>query len=118
MAHEILHQFGAWDLYFGERQTKESAAKAKELYPNSVMINTYKNKSELEIDRLTAWRIGWYQHEDEFDQFDPAKLRQEKKWENSFSKDNGYSIKFDLGKKKRKKKNEEEDKNDERNNQK
>ena len=106
MAHEILHQFGAWDLYFGERQTKESAMKANELYPNSVMINTHKNKSLLEVDRLTAWRVGWYNYEKEFDQFDPAKLREEKERENAFSKKGGFSIKFDLDPEKRKKKEE------------
>ncbi|MEO1258639.1 MAG: hypothetical protein AAFZ15_07570 [Bacteroidota bacterium] len=106
MSHEILHQFGAWDLYHGESQTKESAEKAKELYPNSIMINTYKNRSELEIDRLTAWRIGWYEYESEFDQFAWGNVWEAKQQENAANKKSKYSIKFDLDPEKRRKKKE------------
>lgn len=112
MAHEILHQFGAWDLYFGESQTKKTAAKAMELYPNSIMINTHKNKSDLEVDRLTAWRVGWYGHEEEFDQFNPDTLREEKALENRTSKKGGFSIKIELDPEKRKKKKEGQNQNE------
>lgn len=58
ISHEILHQFGAWDLYFGESQSEEKAAQLKELYPQSIMISTWRNR-EPEVDELTAWRVGW-----------------------------------------------------------
>ncbi len=79
MAHELLHQFGAWDLYYevGKVQTKESSRLAMESYPNSIMLNSSKNKDLKEIDELTAWRIGWSDYKDEFSIFDP-KLNKEK----------------------------------------
>lgn len=60
IAHEILHLFGAWDLYHGISQSREKAEQARALYPHSVMINTYHNQSQLEVDELTAWRVGWH----------------------------------------------------------
>ena len=60
ISHELLHQFGAWDLYYGKSQSAENAKRARDLYPNSIMINTHSNKSRLEVDELTAWRIGWH----------------------------------------------------------
>ena len=58
ISHEVLHQFGAWDLYQGRSQSVENAIKLKELYPNSVMIDTYRNRREKEVDELTAFRVG------------------------------------------------------------
>lgn len=58
ISHEILHQFGAWDLYFGTSQSEEKAAQLKELYPHSIMISTWNNWAA-EVDELTAWRVGW-----------------------------------------------------------
>lgn len=107
MAHEMLHQFGAWDLYAGESQTSESAAKARELFPNSVMANTFRNKESLEVDALTAWRIGWNEYDDSFGEFNPknnrAAAREEmeaKQRARSGKKSN--EIRFNLGKKKSK----------------
>lgn len=97
ISHEVLHQFGAWDLYYGESQSKEKAARAKELYPNSVMINTYYNKSEIEVDELTAWRVGWNNDlKEEYLEFKPVRAVRER------TSSGGRSIKFDLGKKKKK----------------
>jgi hypothetical protein len=74
ISHELLHQFGAWDLYYGESQSLEKAKRAKELYPNSVMISTNAYDRELEIDELTAWRIGWHHNlKDEFMSFKPVR---------------------------------------------
>lgn len=58
--HELLHLFGAWDLYHGNSQSIEKAEQAKEFFPNSIMINTFRDQENLEIDELTAWRIGWH----------------------------------------------------------
>lgn len=79
IAHEILHQFNAWDLYYevGKVQTKASSARAKEEFPYSVMRNTWANKELLNIDAVTAWRIGWATKLDGFDEFDPVLNKEE-----------------------------------------
>jgi len=59
ISHELLHHFGAWDLYYGKSQSLAKAEKIKLLYPNSLMINTHVNKDQLEVDGLTASLIGW-----------------------------------------------------------
>lgn len=75
VAHEILHQFGAWDLYYDTySQTVESAALAKEMFPNSVMIDTWMRTTK-EVDPLTAWRVGWADYDDSYAQFDPQYIR-------------------------------------------
>ncbi len=96
MAHEMLHQFGAWDLYYerGKVQTKESSTLAMENYPHSVMINTKKNKEMLAVDEVTAWRIGWSEFEDAFTVFDPKKNKEKIEQERKESK--GNAIKFTL----------------------
>jgi len=102
ISHEILHQFGAWDLYPGKSQTRETAKKAKELFPNSVMIYTWRNRENLEVDELTAWRIGWhYDYKKEYTQFDP---NERPKSTRGRKKKGRTSIKFDLKRKKNKKK--------------
>lgn len=101
ISHELLHQFGAWDLYhdYGGSQTLESAKKAKELFPHSIMLNTHSNKPLLEIDRLTAWRIGWSDFEDTYQEFDPVKNREKVEEElRRRQRADGKSIKFDLKK--------------------
>lgn len=104
VSHEILHQFGAWDLYYGKSQTVESATKAKELYPNSVMINTKRNRENLEVDELTAWRVGWnFKYKKEYAQFNPAANKERKSEEiktREAEESDGFSIKFDLKRKK------------------
>ena len=59
MAHELLHIFGAWDMYETFRVTKAQMDVASRLYPNSVMLRTSYNPYELTIDPVTGWRIGW-----------------------------------------------------------
>ena len=81
IAHEILHQFGAWDLYMGKSQTESSAKNAKERWPHSVMISTFRDKELLVIDELTAWRLGWGEYDPGFAEFDPVKNRVLKKKE-------------------------------------
>ena len=58
ISHEVLHLFGAWDLYEGEPQNEEKAKKLKEMYPTSIMLTTYGRK-ESDLDEINAWRIGW-----------------------------------------------------------
>ncbi len=59
IAHEILHLYGGWDLYPTFAQTKDRYEKAKELYPNDIMLRVDHDMASLEIDKLTAWRLGW-----------------------------------------------------------
>jgi hypothetical protein len=59
IAHEILHLFGAWDLYETPHQTKLNETVAKESFPDSVMGRVAHNINSLKIDPLTAWLIGW-----------------------------------------------------------
>ena len=90
MAHEILHQFGAWDLY-REYLEPENARKAMELYPHSVMLNTYSNQDLLEVDEVTAYLIGWHdQFAEHFTRFDrarqdPSKVRGKSKTPSSLT---------------------------------
>jgi len=112
VSHEVLHQFGAWDLYQGQSQTLKNAKRAKELFPNSIMANTFFNK-KLNVDELTAWRVGWhYDMGDEYMDFDPAKSRgkptaNEKR--RKAKSDSNIGIKFDLKNLRRKKKKKTKD---------
>ena len=75
IAHELLHLFGAWDLYYGTSQSREKAERAKALYPHSVMINTHVDKDSLEVDELTAWRVGWHDNfQETFMDFSPVRM--------------------------------------------
>jgi hypothetical protein len=97
MSHELLHLFGAWDLYYGQSQSRESAARLKELYPYSIMINTGRHKESLEVDELTAWRIGWIEkEEDHFADFSPNRKNRDR--EKRVGR--GKSWSFDMKKKK------------------
>jgi len=80
IAHEILHQFSAWDLYYevGKVQTKTSAQRAREEFPYSIMRSTRtKEKHLINIDAVTAWRIGWAMKQADFDEFDPVLNKEE-----------------------------------------
>jgi len=101
ISHELLHQFGAWDLYKGESQSTENAERAMELYPNSIMINTRFNKSDLEVDELTAWRIGWhFEFKEVYQSFNPAIKKDKRKIDMDRNSNSRKSIQFDLKKKK------------------
>jgi hypothetical protein len=59
IAHEILHLYGAWDLYNSFQQTQEKEDMAKKLFPNSIMLRTAEHIQDLSVDEVTAWLIGW-----------------------------------------------------------
>lgn len=72
-AHELLHIYGAWDLYKTYAQTGDRQAKATELYPNDIMLRVDHTLMNLNIDKLTAWLIGWNKQEEElFEWFRPS----------------------------------------------
>ncbi len=59
VAHETLHLFGAWDLYENFEQSAKHEKRARELYPNDIMLRTSYNINELEVSEMSAWAIGW-----------------------------------------------------------
>jgi len=59
IAHEILHCFGAWDLY-NEVNKTAGAKLVINRFPYTIMdMVRIGNTSPPIIDPLTAWRIGW-----------------------------------------------------------
>ena len=63
-AHEILHSFGAGELYFPFDRTDERAKRAKKRFPNDVMFRVDRNLAALDVGPFTAYRIGWLDHLD------------------------------------------------------
>jgi len=68
IAHEMCHLFGAEDLYATFIQTAENEARARELFPDDIMLRTSYDINSLKIDKLTAWLMGltedredWYE---------------------------------------------------------
>ena len=59
IAHEILHLYGAWDLYKTFQQTQDNEDKARKLFPDSIMLRTSYDINDLNVDEVTAWLIGW-----------------------------------------------------------
>lgn len=59
IAHEMLHLYGAWDLYENYLVSPGQASYATIHYPNDIMRRNAHDINELEIGPLTAWRIGW-----------------------------------------------------------
>ncbi len=75
-AHEILHLYGAWDLYPTYAQTADRHAKALELFPNDIMLRVDYDIQRLQVDRLTAWLLGWNTQEEEiFEWFRPSDFK-------------------------------------------
>ncbi|MCE9547559.1 MAG: SGNH/GDSL hydrolase family protein [Planctomycetia bacterium] len=58
-AHEVLHGFGAGDLYFPFDQSDDRYLRAKRQFPNDVMFRIDDKIDRLEIDEWTAYRVGW-----------------------------------------------------------
>jgi hypothetical protein len=57
--HEMLHLFGAWDMYHSETRNFDMEAKINGVFKNSVMLNDRNETAYFGVDQLTAWRIGW-----------------------------------------------------------
>lgn len=56
--HEMLHLFGAEDLYETDYQSKENSDRMEKMYPKEVMHNHYFPLEELQLSPLTAWLVG------------------------------------------------------------
>ena len=75
-SHELLHLYGAWDLYQTYAQSKDREQRAQKLYPNDIMLRVDHTTHNLMIDELTAWLIGWNTTEPEnFEWFRPKDYR-------------------------------------------
>lgn len=58
-AHEVLHLFGAGDLYFPFDQDDIRKARAGRAFPNDVMFRVDYDLGKLNIGEYTAFRVGW-----------------------------------------------------------
>lgn len=75
-AHEILHQFGAIDLYEDSPDfSPENIAYVAETYPDDIMYSTYTDNGRLnyesihlEVSPVTAYYLGWLDELPEADQ--------------------------------------------------
>ncbi len=77
-AHEILHLFGARDLYFSDSAkgiTEEFVKYTSKKYPKDIMLGnaakgvSWKDKITCEITPITAYFIGWKEYIYEVDEF-------------------------------------------------
>lgn len=73
--HELLHLFGATDLYDIGEGYKKRYELLSELYPNDIMMRSAVDTGELEIGYLTECLIGW-------SEFFPAECDCPEWWEN------------------------------------
>ncbi len=58
IAHEILHLFGAWDLYELDDSDHERSIKTEVMFPNSIMLDSHRDIWETQIDEINAWLVG------------------------------------------------------------
>ena len=59
IAHEMLHAFGAFDLYERDNYRKEQSNTVKKYYPDEIMFTgAYDNIDRAYISPITAWKVG------------------------------------------------------------
>jgi hypothetical protein len=58
-AHEILHLFGAGDLYFPYDRASHRKEMARRYFPDDVMRRVDYDMSRLTVGPFTAFRVGW-----------------------------------------------------------
>lgn len=63
VAHEILHLFGAPDLYIEKATERYTLYK----YPNDIMLLDTRNLGRLEVSEFTAYTVGWVDSPPELD---------------------------------------------------
>lgn len=59
IAHEMLHPFGADDLYFPYDTDTARAELAKEYFPDDIMLRIDPLLSTLTVGAYTAYKVGW-----------------------------------------------------------
>ena len=71
-AHEILHVFGAHDLYEGAEFTEEVTDYVADTYPNEIMFTvsgTENGRITQMVSPITAYHLGWISYTEEIDRF-------------------------------------------------
>ena len=58
-AHEILHLFGAGDLYFPYDRVARRKEMARRAFPDDVMRRVDYDIATLSVGPFTAFRVGW-----------------------------------------------------------
>ena len=71
IAHEILHLYGAWDMYASAKFSPTQLALAKRRFPNDIMVDSHGGLMMADVGPLTAWRVGWAAKEAWFDTLRP-----------------------------------------------
>lgn len=82
-AHEILHVFGAHDLYKDAEYTKDVTDYVKKAYPMEIMYTVTDADGEKcedqivnEISPITAYHLGWIDYTEEIDVFPQLRRKQ------------------------------------------
>lgn len=57
--HEMLHLFGACDIYQSSKENEEALQKMRSVFPQSIMLETHREIGPLIVEQFTAWCIGW-----------------------------------------------------------
>ena len=71
IAHEMLHLFGAWDLYELDEHDRDRAAKTQIMFPKSIMLDTHRDIWETQLDEINAWLVGLKEGQDWYRWFEP-----------------------------------------------
>ena len=58
-AHEVLHLFGACDLYFPTDTDDSRRQLAERLFPDDIMLRVDYDLDNLTVNDFTAYRVGW-----------------------------------------------------------
>lgn len=78
-AHEILHVFGAHDLYQEAEFTKEVTDYVADTYPNEIMLTVSDDGSggiTQMVSPITAYHLGWISDTEEIDRFPQLNRKQ------------------------------------------
>jgi len=60
IVHEMLHLFGAWDMYLSETRSSDIDRRINGAFQHSIMLHDHDyNIYQFNIDQMTGWCIGW-----------------------------------------------------------
>ena len=81
IAHEILHLFGAWDLYELNNADHNRATISAEMFPQSIMFDGNRDIWTTQIDEINAWLVGLKEEgKDWYRWFEPGQSSYESYW--------------------------------------
>lgn len=58
-AHEMMHLFGALDLYYPTDTDDSRRELAQRIFPDDIMLRVEYNLANLTVNDFTAYRVGW-----------------------------------------------------------